>query len=121
MNSLSPVKDLEQPLSVSFSSSTQTGGDEEEDGGRVEEERREELEEEDAELKSPCPSFTVKNPSPSLCVSVGAPPHASIPATCPRSGSAPESRSMTYNLFSSGTRITFCSVSYNTSGILGSP
>lgn len=38
---LSPVKDLEQP--VSFSSSTQTGGDnEDKDGGTVEEEGSEE-------------------------------------------------------------------------------
>lgn len=52
LKSLSPVKDLEQPLSVSLSSSTQMGWAVEETGGRAEEDGREELEEEDAELNS---------------------------------------------------------------------
>ena len=52
LKSLSPVKDLEQPLSVSLSSSTQIGGAAEKAGGKVEEDGREELEEEDAELNS---------------------------------------------------------------------
>lgn len=73
LKSLRPVKDLEQP--VSLSSSTQTGGDneEEEDGGRVEqtEEGIEEWDEEEPELNSPSLPCTFTNTSPS--VSSGAP------------------------------------------------
>lgn len=96
---MSPVKDLEQPLSISFSSSAQIGGTEEKTGGRVEEEEgREESEEVDAELNAPSPPFTFSNHSPSLSASSqlpsGAPPQASSPAPSLRSMSAPGSGSM---------------------------
>lgn len=96
VKSLSPVKDLEQPVSTSFSSSTQIGGDEVKNVGRVEEDGREELEEEDAELNSPSPPCTISDPSLSPSVSSGEPPR---PAPCPGLASAPGSESMIDNLF----------------------
>ena len=58
------MKDLEQPVSISFSSSTLTEGDEEEDGGKVEEEEGSEaLEEEDSELSSPSSPFILSDPA----------------------------------------------------------
>lgn len=98
MNSLSPVKDLEQLVSIS-SSSTQAGGDKAVDGATVEEEGHEEFDEEDAELNSVSPSFMSSNhfSSPSMSVSsgtsLGAPPQAS--SACARSLSVPRSVSMT--------------------------
>lgn len=86
--SLSPLKDLEQPVSASFSSSMHVGGCEEKNVGTLEE-GREELEEEDAELNSLSP-VTFSKISPSISVS-------SI--FC--SVSAPGSESITGNLFSS--------------------
>lgn len=78
---LSPVKDLEQPVSMSFSSSTLGVEGEENPVRRVEEEL-----EEDKELNSPSPSFTLSDLGGS-----GAPPKASA---C-----SPGSQSMTAGVF----------------------
>lgn len=92
------MKDLEQPLSISFSSSKQFGGAKEETGRSVKEEGKDELEEEDAELNPPSPPLTFINPFPSsLTVSpLFSPPQASSPAPRPRSASTPGSGSMTW-------------------------
>ncbi len=107
------MKDLEQPLIVSFSSSPQTMGGEERDGGWVEEEGREELEEEDAVLNSSSHSCTFSSPSLSLSisplVSSVAPAEASSPALRPRSVSAPGSASMT-RIFS--LPVVSCSITF---------
>lgn len=58
MKSLSPVKDLEQPLSISFSSSVFIGGLDENTGRRADEvECRDDSEEEEAELNPPTPEL----------------------------------------------------------------
>lgn len=96
VNSLNPVKDLEQPLWIS-SSSTQKRGNK--DGPGAKEEGKEELDE-DAELQSPSSTLTFCNhvPSPSAFVSTlvssSSPLQASRSVSCSRSGPAPGSESM---------------------------
>ena len=97
MKSLSPVKDLEQPVSASFSSSTHAGGDEAKNAGRAKEEGSEEMEEEEAELNSPSPPWTTSDSPLALRVS----------SSRPRLLSAPGSESMTGDLF------PFCRVILN--------
>lgn len=88
VKSLSPGKDLEQPVSISWSSSTQSGGRQSE-ARRTGEEGTEVLEQEDAE---PSLSISFNKHSPPFSFSSGALPQASIPP--PRSVSDPGSRSM---------------------------
>lgn len=87
--SLSPVKDLAQP--VSFSSTTQIGGDNKE--WSMTEEGSEEWEDEDAELNSPSLPFTVSNASVAVSKPV-APVQASKTAPVLRSVSVSPSGSM---------------------------
>lgn len=96
VNNLNPVKDLEQPLWIS-SSSTQKRGNK--DGPGAKEEGKEELDE-DAELQSPSSTLTFCNhvPSPSAFVSTlvssSSPLQASRSVSCSRCGPAPGSESM---------------------------
>lgn len=89
LKSLRPVKDLEQPVSASFSSSTLSGGGEAEAGGRVEEdERREAFEDVDPELNSPSSPLWSGNPPSGTC-----------PVPNPAPEPTPRSRSMTDEAF----------------------
>lgn len=96
VNSLNPVKDLEQPLWIS-SSSTQKRGNKAGPGAK--EEGKEELDE-DAELQSPSSTLTFCKhvPSPSAFVSTlvssSSPLQASGSVSCSRSVPAPGSESM---------------------------
>lgn len=96
--SLSPVKDLEQPLSISFSSSVLIGGLEEKTGGRRADkvEGKDDSEEEEAELNSPSPALEFSKHSPSSTSSPsGAPQQFVRPRPSVKSIHAPRSLSMT--------------------------
>lgn len=107
VKSLSPVKDLEQPLSISFSSSVLIGGLEEKTGnGRAGEvEGKGDSEEEEAELSSPSPAlgFSEHSPSSSTPSPAGAPQQSERPGPSVKSIHAPRSLSMT-RLFSVSLR-----------------
>lgn len=99
VKSLSPVKDLEQLLSISFSSPVLIGGLEEKTGGRRadEVEGKDDSEEEEAELNSPSPAlgFSKHSLSPSTSTSAGAPQQFMRPGPSVKSIHAPRSLAMT--------------------------
>lgn len=95
VNSLNPVKDLEQPLWIS-SSSTQKRGNK--DGPGAKEEGKEEVDEDAVQSPSSTLTFCNHVPSPSAFVSTlvssSSPLQASRSVSCSRCGPAPGSESM---------------------------